>query len=68
MTTRSSVARPASLVAALPPSPAVTGGRATDAHQPRERAVLCSKCLRRTTFEFHAVCEFCGPITCERCS
>lgn len=35
-------------------------------HQPRERAVGCTRC-GAATFEPHAVCEDCGPQTCERC-
>ena len=32
----------------------------------RERAVPCKHC-NRPTFQYHRVCEACGPETCKRC-
>jgi hypothetical protein len=31
-------------------------------HQPRERACLCSICLRRTTWSHSGVCFVCQPL------
>jgi hypothetical protein len=35
-------------------------------HQPRESAVPCSGC-QRPTWNFHARCNRCWPVTCPRC-
>lgn len=36
-------------------------------HQPRERPVACARCRWADVWSFHAVCDACGPATCERC-
>lgn len=36
-------------------------------HQPRESAVPCSGC-QQPTWSFHARCNRCEPVTCQRCS
>lgn len=35
-------------------------------HQPRERPVLCSGCLR-PTYAVHGRCDRCGALDCDRC-
>lgn len=37
-----------------------------DDHQPRERSVRCSRCLRRTTWNVDAICDGCRYVTVER--
>lgn len=38
-----------------------------DVHQPRERATLCRRC-GTPTWQVHAVCDRCGPVTCDQCA
>ena len=35
-------------------------------HQPRESSVPCSGC-QKPTWNFHARCNGCEPVTCQRC-
>ena len=43
-------------------------GTAANGHEPRERPIQCRRMCGNLTLNYHAVCDTCGPVTCERCA